>query len=63
MLVKHLHLSRVVIDVNIPAIYLVKDHPDHPYVYELLNRLLKQGVEVYAHSATPYRVLWILTRV
>jgi len=60
---KRSYPSKVVIDVNIPAIYLVEDHPGHPYVREHLDNLLSKGAAVYAHSITPYRVLWILTKL
>ncbi len=55
--------ARVVIDVNIPAIYLVEDHPGHPYVRSYLDKLFERRAAIYAHSVTPYRVLWILTRL
>ncbi len=54
---------KVVIDVNVPAIYLVEDNPGHKYVYEYLNKLIENGTIIYAHSVIPYRVLWILTKL
>ncbi len=60
---KHLLLRKVVVDVNIPAIYLVEDHPGHKYVYEYLNKLIENGTIIYAHSVIPYKVLWILTKL
>ncbi len=61
MLAKHLYHNRIVIDVNIPAIYLVEDHPGHKYVYEYMERA-RRTFKIYAQSVTPYRVIWILTK-
>ena len=63
MQVRFLYPSRAVIDVNVPAIYLVKDHPGHKYIREYLDRLIGRGSAIFAHSVTPLRVLWILTKL
>lgn len=63
MLEKHLYPKRVVVDVIVPAIYLVKDHPGHKYVYSYLENLQNKGAMIYSHSITPYRVLWILSKL
>ncbi|MCD6409181.1 MAG: type II toxin-antitoxin system VapC family toxin [Candidatus Verstraetearchaeota archaeon] len=62
MLEKPWYPTRAVIDVNIPAIYLVEDHPGHLYISSYFDELISKASTVYAHSVTPFRVLWLLTR-
>lgn len=49
------------LDVNALAIYLVEDHPGHPYVSEPIEEGLGGRSRLFAADQAPLRARWILT--
>ena len=53
--------DRVLVDVNALAIYLVEDHPGHPYIEKELEPGLEGKRELLIFDYLPLRVHWVLT--
>jgi predicted nucleic acid-binding protein len=56
-----LRLKSKVIDINILAIFLVRDHPAHKYVKEVMMYGLKGSFRPIILDILPIRVYWLMT--
>jgi predicted nucleic acid-binding protein len=54
--------DRVLLDVNALAIYLVEDHPGHPYVEEEVESGFGGSRQILVGDLLPLRAHWILVR-
>ncbi len=48
-------------DVNVLAIFLVEDHPGHPYVDEVISEGLVGAYRLLVPDQAPLRMRWVLT--
>jgi len=57
-----LEIERKVWDINVPAIFLVEDHPGHNYIAPVVEEGLRGIYIPIMLDVTPIRVYWILEK-